>query len=284
MADRKPDRASLYRRGTTDRVRAACLHVATKLGDLADEIVVVGGLVPSLIVDQQTLPVGAEAHVGTMDLDLALSLALLDEERYRTVAERLRNAGFAPDRSPSGATTRQRWRAEDGSVTVDYLIPASSAKDRGGSLRNLERDFAAVIVPGVQLAFRNRKRIAVRGTTLAGERAERIVGVCGAGAFAALKALAFDGRGENKDAYDLAYLLRTYGTGVDDVAAEWRPLLDDADARRAVEVLRRDFLDPEAVGPRRAAAFLGNADDVDARQDLVGLIRQLISSLGPAAQ
>jgi hypothetical protein len=32
-----------------------------------------------------------------------------------------------------------------------------------------------------------------------------------------LKALAFKNRGENKDAYDLVYLLRHFGKGVDDV-------------------------------------------------------------------
>ena len=33
-------------------VRRTCLYLATKLGDLLDEIVVVGGLVPYLLVDQ----------------------------------------------------------------------------------------------------------------------------------------------------------------------------------------------------------------------------------------
>jgi hypothetical protein len=59
-----------------------------------DEVVVVGGLVPSLLIDQAALPEGTSAHVGTVDLDVGLKLALLEEGRYRTLTERLRDGGF----------------------------------------------------------------------------------------------------------------------------------------------------------------------------------------------
>jgi hypothetical protein len=82
MAD-KPKRASEYKSEQVDLVRATCLYVATKLGDMMDDLLIIGGLVPSLIVEQTTLPEGTDAHVGTMDLDVGLQLALLDEGRYR---------------------------------------------------------------------------------------------------------------------------------------------------------------------------------------------------------
>ncbi|HEX7478484.1 MAG TPA: hypothetical protein VF331_11800 [Polyangiales bacterium] len=44
MSD-KPKRASEYKSEQVELVRATCLYVATKLGDLMDELVVVGGLV-----------------------------------------------------------------------------------------------------------------------------------------------------------------------------------------------------------------------------------------------
>ena len=78
----KPSFASEYRKEQVELVRQTCLYVATKLGDLLDELVVVGGLVPSLLISQQSLPEGEDAHVGTMDLDLGLSLALLNTHRY----------------------------------------------------------------------------------------------------------------------------------------------------------------------------------------------------------
>ena len=147
MAD-KPNRASEYSSEQVRVVRSTCLYVATKLGDLLDDVVVVGGLVPSLVIEQSSLPEGASAHVGTSDLDVGLELALLGEGRYRTFTERLRDAGFAPDRTEDGRETRQRWRApRPGSVTVDFVIAPSQEADQGGKLRHIERDFAATLRP-----------------------------------------------------------------------------------------------------------------------------------------
>ena len=55
----------------SDRTKTI-LYVATKLGDIMDDLVVVGGLVPSLLVNQRGLPTGTDSHVGTMDLDMGL--------------------------------------------------------------------------------------------------------------------------------------------------------------------------------------------------------------------
>lgn len=248
-----------------------------------DELVVVGGLVPSLLIDFTGLPAGTSAHVGTMDLDVGLALTLLDEGRYRTLSERLRNAGFTPDTTDKGDLTRQRWRIESGAgtVTVDFLIPPSRETDQGGRLRDIERDFAAIISPGLKLAFQDRRRVRIGGKTIFGENASREVWVCGPGAFVVLKALAFRSRGENKDAYDLYYFVRNYGKGVEDVAASLRPLLDDAEARQAIEVLRSNFLDHNGTGPRRVADFLLGQPDDETQADVVGFIRQLLDLCAP---
>jgi len=275
----KPKRASEYSSEQVELVRATCLYVATKLGDLMDELVVVGGLVPSLLINQTTLPVDTEAHVGTMDLDVGLTLALLDQGRYKTLTERLRRAGFAMDRNVDGNVTRQRWKISNaGTVTVDFLIQASLVTDKGGRLRNIEGDFAAVIAPGLQLAFEDRERVSIDGLTLFGEKASREFWVCGAGAFVVLKALAFEGRGENKDAYDLHYVIRNYGAGIEDVASKLRPLLGAAETQKALRILRRDFLDPDSLGPRRVAEFIVGGPDLDLQADVVGFVAQLLDS------
>ena len=127
----KPKRASEYRSEHLALVRSTCLYVATRLGDMMDDIVVIGGLVPSLLIDQQNLPENVAAYVGTLDLDLGLAFALVGEDRYQEVAERLRNAKFTPDKNDEGQLTRQRWRISDPPVTVDFLIePKKSAEAR----------------------------------------------------------------------------------------------------------------------------------------------------------
>jgi hypothetical protein len=280
----KPKRASEYKSDQVALVRATCLYVATKLGDLMDDLVIVGGLVPSLLIDQGTLPEGTEAHVGTMDLDVGLTLALLDEGRYKTLTELLRNANFEMDKNEDGNPARQRWVAKAGSATVDFLIEPSLAGDKGGKLRNIQADFAAVIAPGLKQAFKDRQRVTIDGETIFSEKASREFWICGAGAFVVLKALAFDGRGENKDAYDLYYVIRNYGASVDDVVARIGPLLGDPETKTALDILRRDFLDPSSVGPRRVAEFVIGAPDADLQADVVGFVSQLLEKCAQAAK
>jgi hypothetical protein len=245
------------------------------------DLVVVGGLVPSLLIDQEREEDGLEPHVGTMDLDIGLAAALLDHARYREISDRLRRAGFSHDTNVAGNPTRQRWKFEaQEKVTVDFLMPPISLADRGGSLRNLEPDFAAVIAPGLHLAFRDRTRLTLSGLTIVGENATREIWACGAGAFVALKALAFDLRGENKDAYDLFYVLRNYGAGPEDVAMRLRPLLDDPNTNKAIEVLRRDFLNDNGVGSRRVAEFRTGEPDQIVQADVVGFVRDFLRRLG----
>ena len=276
----KPKVAAGYPPDQVARVKSTCLYLATKLGDLMDEIVVVGGLVPSLLIDQANLPDHVAAHVGTLDLDLGLAFALVGEERYKEVAERLRHAGFEVDKNDEGKPTRQRWRISDPPVTVDFLIEPEDVEAKPGSLFSLANDWAAIIAPGLHLAFKDNQVVTLAGLTIAGEKASREIRVCGAGAYVVLKALAFRIRGENKDAYDLFYLLRNYGRGIEDVAELLRPLLGDESTQRALAYLREDFFDPEGIGPRRVAEFLYARPDPETQADAVGFIRALLDTCG----
>ncbi len=64
---RKPDTAGGYTPGHLEAVRGACLDLLTTIGDTVEDLVIVGGLVPSLLVDPRSP--GGEAHVGTVDRD-----------------------------------------------------------------------------------------------------------------------------------------------------------------------------------------------------------------------
>lgn len=68
----KPRHRSGYTSEETELVRSACLTVAVTLGVYLDDVVIVGGLVPSLLIDaQRGEPRDAgEGHPGTNDLDL----------------------------------------------------------------------------------------------------------------------------------------------------------------------------------------------------------------------
>jgi len=280
----KPQTADGYPAKALSLVRATCLYVATVLGNLADDgLVIVGGFVPQLIVPQDSVGgLESERHVGTRDLDLGLSLALIETEQYHEVADRLRGAGFAPDQNNNGRPTRQRWVTPASAgiqVRVDFLIPpppnTAEPSIRGGQIFDLEPDFAACIIPGLELAWRDRIPVEITGQTIRGEHATRTVWVCGPGAFLVLKALAFSDRGEPKDAYDLFYIARNYGAGPHDVAAALIALRDHPTTVKAIEILQRDFTGVDGVGPHRVGAFLQRQDE-ELRADVVAFIGEVL--------
>lgn len=97
----KPTTMTGYSPETTSLARNTVLSLATWLGDLMEDVVIVGGLVPSLLVGDP--PDGVEPHAGTLDVDLALHLAVLDDERYTKISDRLRRAGAGPSLNADGA-------------------------------------------------------------------------------------------------------------------------------------------------------------------------------------
>ena len=277
--NQKPTSQTGYDPGTLARVHSTCLYIATILGNILDDIVIVGGFAPNLLVNQEHLPLGLDAHAGTMDLDLGLALNLLMEERYRDLSQSLREVGFEPDVNESGNPTRQRWRsASDRSVTIDFLISPSEKEEEGGTLFDIEPDLAAVVTPGLHLAFQDRRQVRLSGQTILQENASRDIWVCGPGSLTVLKALAFGDRGANKDAYDLTYVWRALG--VDEIAEFLAPLLGDPVVAHALSIIREDFTDHNGIGPRRAAAFQPSVPSDETQADVVGMATRLVSLLG----
>ena len=79
--------------------RSVLIEVANLLGAYRDQLVVVGGWVPELL-----LPGG---HVGSTDVDLALDHRHLDEGSYRTIREQLLGRGYRQGRiGRSGSAKR----------------------------------------------------------------------------------------------------------------------------------------------------------------------------------
>lgn len=275
----KPRTKGGYRREETRQVESACLTVALTLGSLLDHLCIVGGLVPSLIIDREHPPDG-EHHVGSNDLDIGLSIALLDDQQYTEISKRLRQEGFEPDVNEQGNPTPQRWRMGNLKVTVDFLMPAIASAGRGSRIQHLEGDFAAVIVPGLELAFEERQELIIEGHALTGEALARRIPVCGPATFIVLKALALHKRGEPKDAYDLIYVVRQWPAGISDLAERLasRAANHPGIVAEALNCLASDFATLDSIGPRRAGEFeeATGADLDEVAADAQGFIDDLL--------
>ncbi|MBI5059929.1 hypothetical protein HZB60_09165 [candidate division KSB1 bacterium] len=277
MAEPKPRHADEYVADTTQIVVRTSLHLATILGDFQDDIVVIGGMVPYFLVDQTEQPY-EQKHIGSMDVDLGLSVALLHDHRYEAIADRLRNSGFEPGTNRDGNVTRQRWRhPRFDNAIVDFLMDANGEPSK---LQNLTGDLAAIVTPGIGLAFRDFEQILLAGQTLDGANVERSIKVCGAGALLITKVLALQSRSYGKDAYDIHYVSRNYGRGPEDVAERLRSLLDDETARHGLSLLRQNFGTLDCIGPVKQALFFRREGDEAYQADISGTVMAVVQLCG----
>lgn len=279
MPEPKPHYASDYTPEQLAWSRRTLLHVACVLGDFLEDVVLVGGLVPLLLVDQTLAAERDDPHVGSIDVDLALSFSVVDEERYDTLAERLEQHGFAPDTSPGGNPRKQCWvfADEERAVAIDFLVDEEeSASGDWGRVMHMTDALGAIRALGAQLAFEDAEWRTLSGQTLRDDQATRRIQVCGPAAFVVLKAIAYRNRNAPKDAYDLGYVLRHYGESVPDIATRWQSFHNHSAAKQARTILHDDFAREAALGPREASRFLFQEIDDEYVADFVGNVNLLL--------
>ena len=117
----EPRNESDYSQRQTIAARPALVDVGQVLASFVDCLVVVGGWTPDLL-----LPDADEPHVGSIDVDLALDAAKLNDGRYAELVKLLLD------------TKRYRVGEKDFQLVVDESgagIPAKHGSSRARSLR-----------------------------------------------------------------------------------------------------------------------------------------------------
>jgi len=273
-----------YDAATTSRCERALVTLLGDLGPWRERIYLVGGLAPRYLVGR--LPDGARAHVGTTDVDLVIGLALGDEtpETYRTLENNLEKSRF--DQSGPGF----RWvREVDGvKVVVEFLCETEAVRaglvfrPKAGSTGS---KVGAFNVRGANLVRYDFVERVLEGERLDGGGASKVaVRVANILPYAVLKALAFQDRHENKDAYDLVFCLLHFGDGP---AAAGREAARSAVARddratEGLELLAERFADVGQDGPTAYGTFLAEpGDDEEAarlRREAVATVRAFLAA------
>ncbi|MBS3789211.1 nucleotidyl transferase AbiEii/AbiGii toxin family protein [Candidatus Bipolaricaulota bacterium] len=293
MPDSRPWTIKEYRQESLTSVKAGCIKVFQALGAFRDYIVIVGGLVPALLIDQPKSNRNddpAVSHVGTRDVDIGFSLGIIEYEPYRRIVERLGQSGFRRDKNEAGNLTNHRWITEDkdSTVTVDFQIPPDEKSPAAGKMQNITGKLSAIVTPGLRLAFKDTEKRIIEHKTPAGDQIEREIKTCGPASFLVLKALAINEREKWKDYYDIFYLLRNWPEGIKYIAEQLIQLKQfdrGSHVETCVTVLRRDFKSLDHVGPRNVARFFYGEDFQDLPNndpDVDHLLRQsqlLVESL-----
>ncbi len=216
--------AVTFRDYSADQVEAArsvLLELAHLLGEYRDDIVVVGGWVPNLL-----LPRAAAPHVGSIDVDLALNHRNLREAGYATIQELLFRGGYEPDlRQPFIFHRSVAVKGNPIKVEVDFL--AGEYEGTGPQHRTqLVQDGRARKARGCDLAFELYVEAEIDGELPGGGRDQARIKVSSVVAFLVMKGMALHDRLKEKDAWDVYFTLANYPGGLDALVREIKPHLE----------------------------------------------------------
>lgn len=78
-----------YSQLATQAAKAVMLEIVRILGEYKDDLAIIGGWVPELLLASAN-----PKHVGSIDVDIALNHAAIDNEAYRTISDHLKRAGY----------------------------------------------------------------------------------------------------------------------------------------------------------------------------------------------
>lgn len=235
----------------TEAARRVLVDVGQVLASFADCLVVVGGWTPDLL-----LPEADEPHVGSIDVDIALDAAKLNDGSYAELVKLLLDTR----RYRTGEKDFQlvvEVDLEDGEgpvqVEVEFLAPREvKLKKRSPKLL---ADFRVLQVEAASEAFRNPVELKLPGRNVRGAENTVHLRVASLAGFLVMKAHAIGGRDKPKDTYDFCYCLEQSPDGIVKLAVDWRERREERNIARAVEILLEKFSSVDAFGPRQLVEF-----------------------------
>lgn len=250
-------------------------------------LAIVGGAVPSLLAD--SVPAGMQKHVGTADLDLHLSLHLLDGETaeyYDSIIAGLRGLGLSPD-NHDGRPVKWRWIGthRGARLQVEFLCPARSRSGRPEAPAESttaelnigpSNEITALAVGFGHLVVSDTVMIEREVDTFRGRLLYEFP-VAGVASWLCLKADAIMRRDKPKDAYDVVWLISALGPRTAARQALDSPLLNGNTSDEVLAQLERlagQFADIDSAGPRSFADFTDGESRAGDLRFAVGAVSQ----------
>lgn len=266
-------------------LHAEAVRVLRSFGFAGTHVVIVGGLVPTLLVPQPES--GIERHIGTQDLDLCLSVALVDGNvgSYDRLEKSLKEAGFKMA-SEKGDSVSWRWiGGVDRPLTVEFFCASTPGREPGRLYRPggvVGGKLSALVLSAGRLIDADTRDVEVEVLLPGGAgRTRHSIKVAGPAAYLAAKADALRRRNKNKDAYDIVWLVESWNGGQIALAQAIKDtrIAHDTEFVSALRVLKEEFSSIDSSGAIKYARFM--ADDSPSRDRLarraVGAIAALLA-------
>lgn len=251
----------------SDRQVKAAHRVLVDLGQVLasfeDCLVVVGGWVPDLLMEK-----AEEAHVGSIDVDLALDAQKLAEGRYAELLNTLLNTRrYKQAEEPFKLYADVDLEDGEPSVRVDVDFLKSPDARTKKNKPKFTKNFRPLDASGCSAAFENPELVVITGKMIKGKTNRVQFLVASIADFLIMKAYALASRDKPKDAYDICFCLDNYPGGRNKLAANWKKRAGKKDVIKAIAILKEKFAAVDSYGPGQVVEFYNSANaEEQARQ------------------
>ena len=169
------------------------------------------------------VPDEEEPHVGSIDVDLALDAAKLNDGRYAELVKLLLDTKrYRPGEKAFQLVVDVDLNDGENpvQVEVEFLAPKEVKLEK--HTPKLLADFRVLQVEAASEAFRSPVELKLPGQNVRGAKNTVTLRVASLADFLVMKSHAIGGRDKPKDTYDLCYCLEQFPGGMEKLAADWK--------------------------------------------------------------
>lgn len=253
----EPRQREDYSGRQVEAARRVLVDLGQVLAAFTDCMVVVGGWTPDLL-----MPKADEPHVGSIDVDLALDAAKLNEGRYAEMLQLLLDTRrYRPGEKDFQLIVEVDLEDGDNPVQVEVEFLAPKEVKLTKNKPKLLPGFRVLQADGCGVAFHAPVALKLDGRNVRGATNKVSLRVASIPDFLVMKAYALGGRDKPKDAYDLCYCLENAPEGIKALAATWKSRQAEKEVAHAVEILREKFISVDSFGPQQLVEFHAATDE-----------------------
>lgn len=233
------------------------VDVMQALASFEDCLVLVGGWVPDLVIGGTD-----EAHVGSIDVDLALDATKLRGGRYAEMLKLLLGTGRYRQGEKDFRYVTEVDLGDGGPpvrVELDFLAPKDVKT--GKNKPKLIEGFRVLKADGCEAAFHSPLTMKLSGQMIGGAKNTVSLRVASVPDLLVMKSIALAKRDKPKDAYDICYCLDHFKGGIPQLAKAWRSqMVAGSDVVRSVAILKEKFEGVDSYGPMQVVEFHNEPD------------------------
>jgi len=257
---------SQYGEREVNACKAVLLELVHLLGEIKEEMVIIGGWTPTFI-----LPGSDDPHVGSLDIDVALDFSKIPDDTYQTILKTFLKRGYTQDKEqPFRFFRKVKIEGADPiNVEVDLMAGEYGGTGKGHRTQKVQ-DVRARKASGCALAFDAAVTVTIEGNLPDGGKDTASFKVAGIVPFLVMKGMAMYERMKEKDAYDIYYCVEHFPGGLEGLAAEFKSFIKNKLVIEGLRKIRSKFASVEHIGPKWVADFL----EVTEREDRDIIVRR----------